>query len=393
MRVAVANWSSRRVGGIEEYVGILLPALRRAGLDVAFWHERNAPVDRSAIEPPPGVPFWCAAEMGAEASFDALRAWQPDVLYVHGSESVDLERRLLDIAPAVHFLHTYTGTCISGQKTWTRPVVTPCSRRFGPMCLAHYFPHGCGGSNPVTMVRLYQEQASRFAQLRRYRTILTHTEHMRQEMVRHGLDAEVVPYPVETRTSDAGHAGDGTWRLLYAGRMEPIKGGLALIQATPDVVAAVGRPVSVVMAGDGRDRQRWEIRAREIEKSIPNVQFEFPGWLPQDRLAKLMKDADLLVVPSLWPEPFGSVGPGAGEHGLPAAAFAVGGIPQWLVDGVTGHLAPGDPPTPAGLARAIVRCLEDPSHYAALRKGAREMADTFTMERHLPELIKVLARA
>src|SRR4029450_7320947 len=102
MRVAVANWSSRRVGGIEEYVGILLPALERAGLDVAFWHERNAPVNRAAIQPPPGVPFWCAAEMGAEASFEALRAWKPDVLYVNGSESVDLERRLLDIAPAVH---------------------------------------------------------------------------------------------------------------------------------------------------------------------------------------------------------------------------------------------------------------------------------------------------
>jgi glycosyltransferase involved in cell wall biosynthesis len=106
-----------------------------------------------------------------------------------------------------------------------------------------------------------------------------------------------------------------------------------------------------------------------------------------------MKSADLLVVPSLWPEPFGSVGPAAGQHGLPAAAFAVGGIPQWLLDGVTGHLAPSDPPTSAGLACAIIRCLEDPLHYTALREGARQMASTFTMERHLPELIKVLARA
>src|SRR5437773_5209847 len=109
MRVAVVNWSSRRVGGIEEYVCILLPALKRAGVDVAFWHERNTPVDRLAIEPPEGVPGWCAEELGAEASLDALRAWKPDVLYVQGTENVDLERRLLDIAPAVFFLHIYTG--------------------------------------------------------------------------------------------------------------------------------------------------------------------------------------------------------------------------------------------------------------------------------------------
>src|SRR5436190_6050 len=101
MRVAVVNWSSRRVGGIEEYVCILLPALARAGFEVAFWHERNTPSDRLAIECPPGVPCWCAEEMGADAALDALRQWKPDLLYVQGTESVDLERRLLDIAPAV----------------------------------------------------------------------------------------------------------------------------------------------------------------------------------------------------------------------------------------------------------------------------------------------------
>ena len=53
-----------------------------------------------------------------------------------------------------------------------------------------------------------------------------------------------------------------------------------------------------------------------------------------------MKASRLLVVPSVWPEPFGSVGMAAARCGVPAAAFAVGGIPQWLHDGVNGHLAP-----------------------------------------------------
>ena len=60
-----------------------------------------------------------------------------------------------------------------------------------------------------------------------------------------------------------------------------------------------------------------------------------------------MKNMDLLVVPSVWPEPFGLVGPEAAHHGVPSAAFAVGGIPEWLVDGVSGHLAAGDRPTGA----------------------------------------------
>jgi glycosyltransferase involved in cell wall biosynthesis len=175
--------------------------------------------------------------------------------------------------------------------------------------------------------------------------------------------------------------------------MESLKGGLALIEAIPRVMSRLKRPLRIIMAGEGRERPQWEARARDIERSMRGIHFEFTGWLVQDELVTLMNTSDLLVVPSLWPEPFGSVGPIAARQGLPAAAFAVGGIPQWLADGISGHLASGTPPTSAGLADAIVRCLEDPSHHAALREGARQMAATFTMERHLPVLIEALARA
>jgi phosphatidylinositol alpha-1,6-mannosyltransferase len=117
------------------------------------------------------------------------------------------------------------------------------------------------------------------------------------------------------------------------------------------------------------------------------VTVEFTGWVSREKVGALMNACDLLVVPSLCPETFGSVGPIAGQHGVPAAAFASGGVPQWLADGVTGHLAPARPPTSEGLARAIIQCLDNPVHYAALSKGAREMASRFTMERHLPLLM------
>lgn len=393
MRIAVVNWSSRRVGGIEEYVCILLPALRRIGNDVAFWHELDQPADRARIERRDDVLDFCAAEIGLEPALDALRAWKPDVLYVQGVHNVGVEARLLELAPAVFFLHTYTGTCISGGKTWTRPMPVPCDRKFGWPCLAHYFPHGCGGNNPVTMWQLYLEQAARQRLFRRYHAILTHTDHMRREMLRHGLAALVVPYPIEAQTPELPGLGDGTWRLLFAGRMELLKGGHLLIDALPQVVGLSGRPVRLTMAGDGRERATWELRARAAERATSGLTVEFQGWQRQDEVAALMKSSDLLVVPSVWPEPLGAVGPAAANCGVPAAAFAVGGIPQWLVEGVSGHLAPADPPTAAGLARAVVRCLEDPLHYTKLRRGARQTAAAFTMERHMPELMAVLERA
>lgn len=391
MRVAVVSWTGRRVGGIEEYLSIVLPAMHEAGLEVAFWHESDEPRNRPRIELPQGVPSLYAVDISG--ALRELRKWKPAVIYSHGLHSPELEEQVLQIAPAVFFLHAYRGTCISGTKTFTRPTIVPCNRKFGWPCLAHYFPHGCGGNNPVTMWRLFKRQSEYFRLLGQYRAILTHTDHMRDEMARHGFSAEVIPYPAEAQALGDLTREEGAWHLLFAGRMEFLKGGLYLLEALPKVLAAAGRPVRVIMAGDGSQRPQLEAHARQLEAAHPDLRVEFTGWVTQERVETLTKSADLLVVPSLWPEPFGSVGPNAGQHGLPAAAFKVGGIPQWLVDGTSGHMAPGDPPTPAGLADAIIKCLADPAHYAALRNGARRVAANSTMARHMPALIAALERA
>src|SRR5207253_10057138 len=109
------------------------------------------------------------------------------------------------------------------------------------------------------------------------------------------------------------------------------------------------------------------------------------------RMETLFGNCDLLVVPSLWPEPFGLVGPEAGLFGIPVAAFKVGGIPDWLVDGVNGYMASGSPPTSSGLAQAIIKCLYDPVTHARLRQGAREVAQQFNVKNHLTALLEVFS--
>ena len=106
-----------------------------------------------------------------------------------------------------------------------------------------------------------------------------------------------------------------------------------------------------------------------------------------------MRQADLLAVPSLWPEPFGLVGIEAGCFGLPAVGYAVGGIPDWLIPGQTGELAPGDPPTVEGLAEAMARALADPEHHARLSRGAWELSKQFDTPRHLAMLEPILSAA
>jgi glycosyltransferase involved in cell wall biosynthesis len=171
--------------------------------------------------------------------------------------------------------------------------------------------------------------------------------------------------------------------------MTRLKGGAVLLDAIPAVAAALGRPVQLIFAGEGPARAEWEARARVLEARNLNVRIEFAGWLDGGALDALANDVHLLVIPSLWPEPFGLVGPELGLKGIPAAAFAVGGIPEWLKDGINGYLASADPLAAHGLAEAIVRCLRDAREYTSLRKGATQQARRFGLAGHISCLTEI----
>ena len=70
-------------GGRSQYLHILMPALHRAGVELAFWHETSEPDSRTPIDTPPGTLSLCAST-GLQRSIDRLREWKPDVIYVQG---------------------------------------------------------------------------------------------------------------------------------------------------------------------------------------------------------------------------------------------------------------------------------------------------------------------
>ena len=94
MRVAVANWHRRVVGGAESYIKGVVTALESAGVELAMLSEVESATDRERIELSPGAPTWCVSDIGEQAALAAMRAWRPDVLYVHLIESPALEARL-----------------------------------------------------------------------------------------------------------------------------------------------------------------------------------------------------------------------------------------------------------------------------------------------------------
>jgi len=399
MRIAVINHSNAVVGGAETYLRQLLPALVKAGHELAFWHELEGNAERESVTEGCDISTWCFAQFGEEKALAALASWEPDVIYTHGLHSAALEAATQHLAPSVFFAHNYYGSCISGAKTFSSPVTRPCDLPFSWKCLVHYYPRRCGGLNPSTMVRDYRRQRERLALLNNYHTILVAGDHMSGEYEKYGLAdcVRVIAYPIAMIGDPVSHnrvrARDEKLRLLFLGRMDRLKGGDVLLEALPSIISVLERPIRLTLAGDGPLRALWEQRAVQLMSEIEGLEVQFTGWLKAERHRELFQESDLLVLPSLWPEPFGLVGLEAGLRGVPTAAFSVGGIPDWLKDGVNGVLAEEGPSRSASLAAAIIRCLRDDDFYQELRHGAAEEARRFDMATHLSLLLPVLEQA
>ena len=391
MRIAVVNRSSRKIGGVEVYLDYVIPALADAGHKLALLYECDPIQQRKPISLPTSSPSWKVEELGRGQVLAHLREWRPDICFVHGLRDTALESEIVDCAPSVLYVHNYYGTCISGNKAVVGESIAPCTRKFGASCLIHYFRDRCGGSNPLTMWDLYRRQSHRLRSMRRYRALVGDSLHMVGEMERHGLTAECLYYPLVPPLLSAPpkSATDATLHILFAGRMTHLKGGQHLLAALPQIQARLERKLFVTMAGDGPDRSTWERLAQDSRSD--RIYVEFPGWLEGEKLHQAIAKSHLLAYPSLWPEPFGLSGLEAGFLGVPTVAFPVGGIPEWLIENVNGHLA-ALPAGPATLAEAIIHALSNPHHYDDLCQGARMRSVSYPPDRHLAQLSKIFKR-
>jgi len=394
MRILIASTHRTLVGGVEKYLQALIPGLLDRGHDVGFLYEYTAdPRMEQMFQPPAPIRTWCVAELGVATALRSIAEWRPDVVYCHGldgAESVAIESALLDRYPVVLYVHNYDRTCATGRKCFSFPQIQSCTRRLGPACLLLHYPRRCGGLHPGIMWKRYRRHTQLNARLPDHRAILVASSHMHAELLRNGARPEtlhlaplpttdVVPQTTPPRPKSF------TGRILFVGRLTDVKGAGHLILAIPRAAEKLGRPLTLTIAGDGAEGPRLQEMSARL-----GVAVEFAGWVQTPEKLNLMRQSDLLAVPSLWPEPFGLVGIEAGCVGLPAAAYAIGGIQDWLLPAETGESAPSDPPTVDGLAEAIVRALASPEHYARLCHGAWQFARRFTLENHLAQLEPIL---
>jgi len=136
--------------------------------------------------------------------------------------------------------------------------------------------------------------------------------------------------------------------------LDPEKGIREFMEAIPIVIKARS-DVRFLIAGNGVLRGEVE-RFLRRERLEPLV--ELRGWVPHDQVPRVLNSLKIAVLPS-YTEGLPNVLVESMACGTPVVATAVGSIPDFVKDGVTGFLTQNN--KPEELARGILRALSHPN--------------------------------
>jgi glycosyltransferase involved in cell wall biosynthesis len=374
------------IGGVQTYLADLIPALAARGIASSVACGTDGVLGGATVDVVESV-----AADGRTISNETVSRLaavvaqrQPDLAVQHVAMSPGVTRALHDAqVPVVVHAHDYFMTCPGGAR-YLHTSARFCSEGHGARCFWRAYTERTTNRRPDRLLRAYQRTEGWTDAWSLIRRLLVASDFVEDVHTARGIPAElvrVVGYPVQAPAPVAA-AADGA-DVLYVGRLVDAKGVHILLAALAKLPGA-----TAVVAGDGPARATLEAKAAELGLGD---RVRFVGWITPERRASLFGGSKLLVLPSLWDEPFGIVGVEALGAGVPVVATDAGGVSSWLDDGTTGTLVPrGDADA---LAASIDALLHDETMRQRYAAAAPATLERYTMERHLDILLPALGIA
>lgn len=320
-------------------------------------------------------------------ALEIVRKEDPDVLHLHLIDDVFLAKQLIRRKPCVLFIHNHNVTCVSGTR-FLRRMGRICPRRGGLPCLYYAFAAGCNTRRPWPLLYSFFRYYYVRSIAKKVKIIGVDSEYMKESLLRSGLGAESI-YVTPTVT-ELPEAIDADYyprenRILFVGRITAEKGLEFLLRSLQFVKSSY----ALVVVGDGYALPH----ARKLADHWGlGGQVRFEGHVSKKDLDGYYREASVVVVPSVYPEPLGLVGPEAMAHARPVVAFKTGGIPEWLSDGETGFLV--DRADTRSMGERIDLLLRDKALAIEMgRKGREHIEKRLSPAAHVDQMLKIYEHA
>lgn len=336
---------------------------------------------------------------GSEPQFFNPFAWQgmspqeaashfnPDISIVHKVNDTNLVDTVIKNGPTLIFVHDHDLTCPRKHKYFPGSD-KPCNNASGITCLRKLcFVEKAPKQDliPVKLMQGIYRQKSMMASYKKAGGFIVASQAMHDELAANGIKPEqIVTIPPIPKSLNECRASPLPLepRILFVGQIIRGKGVDLLLHAMHKIRV----PCSLTIVGEGNHKSACMQIASKLGLAD---RVEFVGWIDHDSLDRFYHDAQMAVVPSRWPEPFGMVGIEAMARGRPVVAFNSGGISDWLSDGLTGLLA--EPGNTSDLAEKLQRLLTDrPLREEMASNALREVQSKYSHDNFIQQLFTTM---
>jgi glycosyltransferase involved in cell wall biosynthesis len=294
-------------------------------------------------------------------------ARRPDVVHIENLTPMIPESVVGDLLdrglPVVRRWGNFRFRCPSGDNFRAGRRCQDCSGAFGTLPAILHGCYGTGRGSSAVVAFRHGMISPDLTQLRH----LPISNFLANELQGSGVAAEsitVIPNSVPASVLD--HAdrllGAGG-RVLFLGALLEKKGIRTLLSAWA-LLAGTRQDLSLRFIGDGPLRPLVESAA----ESDPRITFI--ATVPYARARVEIHDADVVVVPSEWDEPFGRVVIEAFAEGTPVVVSDRAALPELLGDSCGRTFAPGNAEDLAEQIGAVL--FADASDRAHMSEAARE---------------------
>lgn len=381
MRILLVNESARcHTGGGHRVVVETLGLLAAAGHEVALAYsdgqgsEVACPVYRFSLD---------SGESILPARWEEIvRDFRPDIVQVHLLDHPFFLHEAGQAVPLVRFMHDQSWFCSAGDRMVNG--YEACHRAHGAACLWHHYASGCGGKHPAGNWQRWQRVARNLGKGRE-QFFQVASEFMARGLEENAIARSAIHVVPLYARPPAMQAAVVPGRMVVAARLVPAKGVHILMEAMAELKDV---NCSLVVAGDGPERSRLEALAAQLKLG---ERIKFLGEVSPDRVDAELAAAELVVSPTLRPEPFGLTGPEAMAHGKPLVAFAGGATSEWLQNGVNGTmLSSRSAPAMAAAVRAL---LANPQLMRSMGQRGQELwKEKFSSRGYLERLVDSFER-